>query len=48
MLLRIQPEPSAAEHEAILAALADAENDRAGDWAEASLTDGVEDGDPEP
>jgi hypothetical protein len=48
VLVRIQPEPSDAEREAILAALADAEDDRAGDWAEVSLTDGVEDGDPEP
>ena len=43
MLVRIQPEPSDAEREAILAALADADDDQAGDWAEAALTDGVED-----
>ena len=48
MSATIEPEPSDAEREAILAALADAEAIAADGWAEAALADGVEEGDPEP
>ena len=47
MSATIEPEPSEAESEAILAALArPAEQD--GEWAEASLLEGLEDGELDP
>jgi hypothetical protein len=47
MSATIEPEPSEAEREAILAALArPAEQD--GEWARASLLEGVEDGGLDP
>jgi hypothetical protein len=48
MRVTIHPEPSEPEREAILAALADADDGRVGDWAEAALSEVVEDTDLEP
>ena len=45
---RIDPAPSEAEREAILAALGEAEDPVLGEWAEAALREGVEDGEPDP
>ena len=42
MEVTIQPDPSEPERDAILAALADSEDDRAGAWAEAALSEAVE------
>ena len=44
----IEPEPSAAEREAILAALAAADEAVLGEWAEAALAEGVEDSEHDP
>ena len=41
----IEPEPSAAEREAILAALGASDEDVLGEWAEAALAEGVAAGD---
>jgi hypothetical protein len=48
MRVTIVPEPSDAEREAILAALAAADEGADGVWAEAALAEGVEETDPEP
>jgi hypothetical protein len=44
----IEPEPSAAEREAILAALERGPDAGPGEWAEAALLEGVESGEPDP
>ena len=48
MRATIQPEPSDSERAAILAALADADDERTGPWAEAALNEGLEDTELEP
>jgi len=48
MSATIEPEPSAAEREAMLAALGASEETGLGEWAEAALAEGVEDGEPDP
>lgn len=48
MSAAIEPEPSEAEREAILAALGGAEGAVLGEWAEAALLEGVESGEPDP
>ena len=48
MSATIEPEPSDAEREAILAALGDAAEPRLGEWAEAALVEGVENDEPDP
>jgi hypothetical protein len=42
MSLTIEPEPSEAEREAILAALANRDAAVRGEWAQAALSEGVE------
>lgn len=44
----IEPEPSGAEREAILAALGASDETAVGEWAETALAEGVESGQPEP
>jgi hypothetical protein len=44
----IEPEPSEAEREAILAAIGAASEASLGEWADAALLEGVESGDPDP
>jgi hypothetical protein len=44
----IEPEPSDSEREAILALLGPAAEPRPGEWAEAALLEGVENGEPDP
>ena len=46
--MRIEPEPSAAEREAILAALAATGDAPLGEWAETALLEGVEASEPDP
>jgi hypothetical protein len=48
MAATIEPEPSDAERDAILAALARPDGDALGEWAEAALSEGVEGGDSDP
>ena len=48
MSATIEPEPSDAEREAILAALGDDREPAPGAWAEAALLEGVENGEPDP
>ena len=48
MSATIEPEPSEAEREAILAALASVGEPGLSAWAEAALLDGVEGGEPDP
>ena len=48
MSATIEPEPSAAEREAILAALGTSDETVLGEWAEAALAEGVESGAPDP
>ena len=45
MSATIEPEPSAAEREAILAALGSTDETDLGEWAEAALAEGVAAGD---
>ena len=47
MSATIEPEPSKAEREAILAALA-RPAEQEGEWAQAALLEGVEDGEVDP
>lgn len=47
MSATFEPEPSEAEREAILAALGRAEEAILGEWAEAALLEGVENGEPD-
>ena len=47
MSATIDPEPSKAEREAILAALGRADGAVLGDWAHAALLEGVESGEPD-
>jgi hypothetical protein len=44
----IEPQPSAEEREAIVAALAARDSQEPGGWAEAALADGVEQDEPDP
>ena len=44
----IEPEPSAAEREAILAAIGGTAEANPGEWAEAALLEGVESAEPDP
>ena len=48
MAVTIEPEPSEAEREAILAALAEPEERDLGAWASAALLEGTGDGEPDP
>ena len=48
MSATIEPEPSDAEREAILAALASAGEGALSEWAQAALLEGVEAGEPDP
>ena len=48
MSATIEPEPSDAEREAIVAALAEAREAPLGGWAQAALLEGVEAGEPDP
>ena len=48
MSATIEPEPSDAEREAILAALGAAAEASLGEWADAALLEGVESGDSDP
>ena len=48
MSVTIEPEPSDSEREAILALLGSAAEPRPGEWAEAALLEGVENGEPNP
>ena len=48
MSLTIDPEPSAAEREAIVAALSEPDERDLGTWASAALLEGVGDGEPDP
>lgn len=48
MSATIEPEPSEAERQAILAALGGAVEASLGEWAEAALLEGVESGEPDP
>ncbi len=47
MSATIEPEPSAAEREAILEALGASDDAVLGEWAEAALAEGAEDGEPD-
>jgi hypothetical protein len=44
----IEPKPSEAEREAILAAIGGTADATPGEWAEAALLEGVESGEPDP
>jgi len=44
----IEPEPSEAEREAIVAAIGGIAEASPGEWAEAALLEGVESGEPDP
>lgn len=48
MSVTIEPEPSEAEREAILAALAGVAKPGAGEWADTALLEGVDSGEPDP
>jgi hypothetical protein len=48
MSMTIEPEPSDAEREAILAALARPDSAVVDEWAEAALLEGVESNEPDP
>jgi hypothetical protein len=48
MSLTIEPEPSDAEREAILSALARPDSTALGEWAKAALIEGVEGEEPDP
>ena len=48
MSATIEPEPSDAEREAILAALGGDAEPSPGGWAETALLEGVESGEPDP
>ena len=48
MSATIEPEPSAAEREAILAAIGETADVSRGEWADAGLLEGVESGELDP